>query len=54
LKTHLDYIAVRWFGAPLFELFGADYAPIVGGAIVLTIFWLTCLWMYRRGIFLRI
>lgn len=54
LKTHLDYLAVRWFGAPLFEVFGVAYAPIFGGALVLTIFWFTCLWMYRRGVFLRV
>ncbi len=54
LKTHLDYIAQYWLQWPLFEIFGQPYAPIVEGGVVLAIFWLISLWMYRRGVFLRI
>lgn len=54
LTTHFDYVAKRWFGRPLFEILGQPYAPIVEGATVLAIFWLISLWMYRRGVFLRI
>jgi predicted acyltransferase len=36
------------------QLFGGPYGPIVQSVAVLAILWLICLWMYRRGIFLRI
>lgn len=54
LTTHLNYVSESWFGRPLFEVFGQPYPPIVEGAMVLAIFWLISLWMYRRGAFLRI
>jgi hypothetical protein len=37
-----------------FELFGKPWAMAVQGALVLTVLWLICLWMYRRKLFLRI
>jgi predicted acyltransferase len=43
LKTHLP---TEWFAAP--------YGAIVSTSLILLVFWLTCVWMYRRGIFLRI
>jgi heparan-alpha-glucosaminide N-acetyltransferase len=30
------------------------FGPIVQSAAVLFVLWLICLWMYRRGVFLRI
>lgn len=54
LKTHLDYVSEYFLNRRLFDLFGQPYAPIVEGAAVLAIFWLISLWMYRRGVFLRI
>jgi predicted acyltransferase len=30
------------------------FGPITQSAAVLLVLWLICLWMYRRGIFLRI
>ena len=64
MKTHLDWGYQRllartpadsiWrtdFGP---HLFGGTYGPIVQSVAVLLILWLVCLWMYRRGIFLRI
>jgi predicted acyltransferase len=64
LKTHLDW-GYQWlvakspadsvwrtdFGP---HLFGGTYGPIVQSVAVLSILWLACLWLYRRGIFLRI
>jgi predicted acyltransferase len=64
LKTHLDW-GYQWliakspagsewrinFGD---HLFGGIYGPIVQSLAVLFVLWLVCLWMYRRGIFLRI
>jgi predicted acyltransferase len=42
------------FGARVFEIFGKPWAMAVQGALVLTVLWLICLWMYRRKLFLRI
>jgi predicted acyltransferase len=67
LRTHLNY-GWDWtlshitndstremlqtdFGKNLFE---GVYGPIVASASVLGVLWLICLWMYRRGIFIRI
>jgi heparan-alpha-glucosaminide N-acetyltransferase len=46
LTTHL--------GAGIFGMFGPAYEPLFHGALVLVVFWLLLLWMYRRKIFLRI
>lgn len=46
LRVHL--------GRGIFEVLGAQVAPVVQGAAVLTLLWLMLLWMYRRKIFLRI
>jgi heparan-alpha-glucosaminide N-acetyltransferase len=46
LKTHL--------GPHVFDLLGATYAPILERVLILLVFWLILLWMYRRKIFLRI
>jgi predicted acyltransferase len=43
LKVHLG---PQWFAG--------TYGPIVESAAVLLVLWLICLWLYRRGIFLRI
>ena len=37
-----------------FEVFGAEYAPILLGASALAIFWGIMFWMYHRKIFIRI
>ena len=36
----------RHFGPEIFESFGAIYTPILERGIVLSILWLTLLWMY--------
>ena len=46
LKTHL--------GADLFQILGSANAPAVQATLTGLVFWLICLWMYRRRIFLRI
>lgn len=46
LDTHL--------GANAFSLFGAAFAPFVRGVMILIIFWLILLWMYRRKLFLKL
>jgi predicted acyltransferase len=38
----------------LFSLLGDAYVPLVKGALLLTLFWLILLWMYRRKIFLKL
>lgn len=44
----------RNFGTAAFEAFGATQRPLVENLTVGAFIWLICLWMYRRGIFLRI
>jgi len=34
--------------------FAGAYEPVIEAAVVLTILWLVCFWMYRRKLFLRI
>ena len=46
LATHL--------GTDSFKLFGAAYAPLVQGALILLVLWLILFWMYRRKLFLKI
>jgi predicted acyltransferase len=46
LKVHL--------GQQAFLARGDTYAEPLEGAAVLAVFWLVCLWMYRRRLFLRI
>jgi predicted acyltransferase len=45
-KTH--------FGSEIFRIFGAEYEPLVEGAVVLAIFWGILYWMYRRQLYLKI
>jgi predicted acyltransferase len=46
LLRHLGRGAFMWLGAP--------FEPVLEGAAVLLVFWLVLLWMYRRGVFVRI
>jgi len=46
LKTHL--------GQSIFESAGSIYVPMLERVVVLFVFWLILLWMYRRKIFIRI
>ncbi len=46
LQTHL--------GADLFQLLGSANSPALQATLTGLVFWLICLWMYRRRIFLRI
>ena len=50
-KTPTDSVWQTDFGP---HLFGGTYGPIVQSVAVLSVLWLVCLWMYRRGIFLRL
>ena len=36
------------------EWFVGDYGPLIETSAILFVLWLICLWLYRRGIFLRI
>jgi predicted acyltransferase len=44
----------RHLGHAPFLVLGAPFEPVLQGAAVLLVFWLVLLWMYRRGIFVRI
>jgi predicted acyltransferase len=52
-KRHLgaDIFQGTYFGV---EVFDPLYAPVAESVVFLGVVWLTALWMYRRGIFLRI
>ena len=41
-------------GASIFASLGEAIEPLVRGLVVLTVYWLILLWMYRRKLFLRI
>ena len=41
-------------GQGVFEIFGKSWALVTQGAMVLSILWLICYWMYRKKLFLRI
>jgi heparan-alpha-glucosaminide N-acetyltransferase len=45
-RTHL--------GQNIFRVLGDGVEPLVSGAVVLIVFWLILLWMYRKRVFLRI
>ena len=45
---------LRHVGRGPFGVFGAPFEPVLLGGTVVLVFWLILLWMYRRGIFLRI
>jgi predicted acyltransferase len=53
LKTHLA-LAERHWDFKTYEVFGPAYAQPVRGAIVILIYWLVLLWMYRKRIFVKI
>jgi predicted acyltransferase len=56
LRTH--WPTVQWAGGlvqlSVAAVFAPPYGPIVLSASALFVLWLVCLWMYRRGIFVRI
>lgn len=41
-------------GQGVFEIFGKSWSLVTQGAMVLSILWLICYWMYRKKLFLRI
>jgi predicted acyltransferase len=53
LKIHLALPEKTWH-FKTYEVFGPVYATAVRGAIVILIFWLVLLWMYRKRIFVKI
>jgi predicted acyltransferase len=53
LKIHLNLPEKTW-GFKTYEVFGPMYANAVRGAIVIAIYWLVLLWMYRKRIFVKI
>lgn len=42
------------FGTGWLNVAGPEFAPLWRGLVVLTLFWLALLWMYRRRIYLRV
>ncbi|HET6880960.1 MAG TPA: hypothetical protein VFI31_12435 [Pirellulales bacterium] len=57
LKPWVVATLERHFGKALFTVYGKldlVYAPAVQMVAVLSVFWLTCVWLYRQKIFVRI
>jgi predicted acyltransferase len=53
LDTHLA-LPEQYWGFKTYWMFGSMFESIVKGAIVILIFWLVLLWMYKKRIFIRI
>lgn len=53
VTTHLALPERHW-DFKTYDVFGDVYAPIVRGALVILVFWLVLLWMYRKRIFIKI
>jgi hypothetical protein len=53
LDTHLA-LPEQYWGFKTYWIFGSMFESIVKGAIVIVIFWLVLLWMYKKRIFIRI
>lgn len=45
---------VRHLGKAPFLVLGPAFEPVLLGAAVLAVFWLILLWMYRKGIFIKV
>lgn len=59
LIAHLfdDFIAralMTHLGSDVFHIFGAAYAPLLHGLLILGVLWLLLYWMYRRQLFLKL
>jgi hypothetical protein len=44
----------RHLGRDVFQSLGPDYATMLERGAILAVLWLILLWMYRRGLFIRI
>jgi predicted acyltransferase len=53
LATHLALPEKTW-GFKTYELFGPAYESAVRGGLVIVVFWLVLLWMYRKRIFVKV
>jgi predicted acyltransferase len=53
LDTHLA-LPEQYWSFKTYWLFGSMFESIVKGALVIVVFWLVLLWMYRKRIFVRI
>jgi heparan-alpha-glucosaminide N-acetyltransferase len=53
LKIHLA-LPEKYWGFETYKVFGLEYESIVRGALVILVFWLVLLWMYRKRIFIKI
>ena len=53
LKIHLALPEETWH-FKTYEVFGPMYANAIRGAIVIAIYWLVLLWMYKKRIFVKI
>jgi predicted acyltransferase len=54
IKPEIGKMVWRHLGVRTFHVFGPEYAPLVHGAITLTVLWLILYWMYRRKVFIKV
>lgn len=53
LKTHLALPEATWH-FKTYAVFGPEYETVVRGAIVIVIYWLVLLWLYRKRVFVKV
>jgi predicted acyltransferase len=54
IKPEIHKMVKRHLGGATFEVLGPAYAPLLQGAVTLTVLWLILFWMYRRRVFIRV
>jgi len=54
LKPWVGSTLRMFLGQDLFRIFGAGYEPVARSIMIGLVFWLICLWLYRRKIFIRV
>lgn len=54
VKPEIHKMVRRHLGEQTFRVFGPEYAPLLHGAVTLTLLWLILYWMYRRKVFIRV
>lgn len=54
LKPEIGRMVKRHLGEHTFLILGPEYAPLLHGAVALTLLWLILYWMYRRKVFIRV
>jgi predicted acyltransferase len=54
VKPEIHKMVKRHLGERTFQVLGPEYAPMLHGAVTLTMLWLILFWLYRRKVFVRV